>query len=78
MSSGLTDHQVEILSRALQHGGVLAAPFGHAGADSLVDDMEAQVAELEANGMVKAWRDADGSLQRLEVTSKGYVALGVR
>jgi hypothetical protein len=78
MSSDLTDHQVEILSRALQHGGVLAAPFGHPGEDSLVDEMEAHVADLETGGLVKAWRAEDHSLQRLEVTSKGYAALGVR
>lgn len=78
MSSGLTDHQIEILSRALQHGGVLAAPFGHPGEDSLIEDMEAQVADLEADGLVKAWRDEEGSLQRLEVTGRGYAALGTR
>ncbi|MGQ4877631.1 hypothetical protein ACOJCM_03545 [Billgrantia sp. LNSP4103-1] len=78
MDHDLTDHQVEILSRALQHGGVLAAPFGHPGEDSLVDEMEAQAADLEAGGLVKAWRDENGSLQRLEVTSQGYAALGVR
>lgn len=78
MSSELTDHQVEILSRALQHGGVLSAPFGHLGEDSLVDDMEAHTADLEERGLIKARRDKDGSLQRLEVTAKGYAALGVR
>ncbi|MGR2739056.1 hypothetical protein ACUY1T_11475 [Billgrantia sp. Q4P2] len=78
MSDDLTDLQIELLSRALQHGGVLAAPFGHLGEDSLVSDMKEHAAGLEANGLARVWRDDEGGLERIEVTSRGYAALGVR
>ncbi|NIC08068.1 hypothetical protein [Billgrantia bachuensis] len=78
MGSELTDHQIEILSYAMQHGGVLAAPFGHLGEDSKVLNMEKHVAGLEAAGLVRVKRDEEGGMERIEVTSKGYAALGVR
>ncbi|QOR38223.1 hypothetical protein HNO52_06635 [Billgrantia diversa] len=78
MDDDLTDHQIEILSFAMQHGGVLAAPFGHLGEDSKVAEMEEHVARLAADGLVSVRRDEEGELERIEVTSKGYAALGVR
>lgn len=78
MEGELTDHQIEILSYAMQHGGVLAAPFGHLGEDSKVSKMEEHVAGLEADELVRVRRDEEGGMERIEVTSKGYAALGVR
>ncbi len=78
MKHELTDHQVEIISYALQHGGVLAAPFGHFGDDSLVEELPAHVKALEADGLVTVTRDEHGDLQRIELTPQGQAALGVR
>lgn len=78
VTGSLTNHQIEILSYAMQHGGVIAAPFGHLGEDGGVREMKEHVAGLEADGLVRVSRDDEGELARIELTSKGYVALGIR
>ncbi|MFG6175670.1 hypothetical protein ACGTN6_00330 [Halomonas sp. THAF12] len=73
----LDDTQRELLARVLQHGGVLGAPFGHAGEDSheplILDD----IAALEAAGLIKVERDDERCVRRIELTTSGYRALEV-
>ncbi|XKE44323.1 hypothetical protein LG302_13210 [Halomonas organivorans] len=71
----LEDSQRELLARILQHGGVLAAPFGHMGEDSLLPDLLADIEALEASGRLRVERDPDGDPRRLELTPQGYEAL---
>ncbi|MBB3141193.1 hypothetical protein [Halomonas organivorans] len=73
----LGDTRRELMARVLQHGGVLVAPFGHAGGDSheamILDD----IAALEAAGFLEVGRDDEGRVHRIELTSSGYRALEV-
>lgn len=69
--------QRELLARILQHGGVLAAPFGHFGEDSLLPELLADIEALEAAGRIGVTRDGAGAPCRLELTAAGYHALGI-
>lgn len=78
MSADLTNHQRELLSRVLQHGGVLASPFGHAGEDSLLPEVLGAIDDLEAKGLITVMRFRDShDPQRIELTARGYAALGI-
>ncbi|MFC3282366.1 hypothetical protein [Litchfieldella rifensis] len=78
MSTDLTSHQRELLSRVLQHGGVLASPFGHAGEDSLLPQVLDDIDDLEAKGLITVTRFQDShDPQRIELTATGYTALGI-
>ncbi|MDR9440183.1 MAG: hypothetical protein RI841_11945 [Halomonas sp.] len=78
MSGNLTEHQVELLSRVLQHGAVLASPFGHPGEDSLLEEVLEDIDALEAEGLITVDR-ARGSdePERITLTQEGYDALGM-
>lgn len=71
------DSRRELLARILQHGGVLAAPFGHAGHDSLTPRVRADIDALEGSGAIRVERDARGHPRRLTLTEAGYRALGI-
>lgn len=73
----LDETQRELLARVLQHGGVLAAPFGHAGEDSHEAGVLADIAALEEAGCLSVVRDDQRRPRRLELTPAGYRALGV-
>ncbi|MCK2183742.1 hypothetical protein [Halomonas getboli] len=73
----LDESRRELLARVLQHGGVLAAPFGHAGEDSHQPRELADIAALEEAGHLAVQRDDEGRPSRLELTPSGYRALGV-
>lgn len=78
MSNDFKGEQRELLARVLQHGGVLTAPFGHLGHDSLLAEMLADIDDLEAQGLIRVSRAPDDRRpQRLELTQAGYAALGV-
>lgn len=78
MSEALTEPQRELLARVLQHGGVLAAPFGHVGEDSLLEEILDDIDRLEAQGLlvVDRGRGSDQA-ERIELTEAGYGALGM-
>lgn len=76
MSIDLTDHQRELLARLLQHGGVLAAPFGHPGDDSLEEALREDIDALEAEGLITVERQrGNAAPDRLSLTEAGYDAL---
>lgn len=78
MSHDLNDHQWELLARLLQHGGVLAAPFGHLGVDSLLAKVKADIDALEARGLIAVERTGEHDEPvRLTLTEAGYAALGM-
>ncbi|EPC02602.1 hypothetical protein L861_09675 [Litchfieldella anticariensis FP35 = DSM 16096] len=78
MGTDLTSHQMELLSRVLQHGGVLASPFGHAGEDSLLSRVLEDIGELESRGLITVKRFQDSQdPQQIELTAMGYAALGI-
>lgn len=78
MSSDLTEHQMELLTRVLEHGGVLASPFGHPGEDSLLEEVLEDVVDLEARGLitVDSTRGSDEP-ERITLTPAGYEALDI-
>ncbi|MFY0991783.1 hypothetical protein [Halomonas sp. C05BenzN] len=77
MSADLNGHQLELLARILQHGGVLASPFGHPGEDSLLREVLDDIDDLEARGLIEVKRDRSHDAPRqLELTETGYAALG--
>ncbi|MDI5922952.1 hypothetical protein QLQ86_19525 [Halomonas sp. LR5S13] len=74
MSGDLTEHQMELLARVLQHGGALASPFGHPGEDSLLEDIDT----LEARGLITVDRTrGSDEPERISLTQEGYDALGM-
>ena len=78
MSIDLTDHQRELLARVLQHGGVLAAPFGHPGDDSLEGALLEDIDALEAEGLITVERHRGSKApERLSLNEAGYDALGM-
>ncbi|MDX1465466.1 MAG: hypothetical protein R3215_07190 [Halomonas sp.] len=78
MSIDLTEYQRELLARVLQHGGVLAAPFGHPGDDSLKEALLDDIDALEAEGLITVERARGHEApERLSLTEAGYVALGM-
>ena len=76
MRGDLSEHQMELLSRVLQHGAVLASPFGHPGEDSLLQEVQEDIDTLEAEGLITVDR-ARGSdkPERISLTPSGYDAL---
>ncbi|MDT8878713.1 hypothetical protein RSO68_04465 [Halomonas saccharevitans] len=78
MSIDLTEYQRELLARVLQHGGVLAAPFGHPGDDTLEEALMEDVDALEAEGLIMVERSRGHEApERLSLTEAGYDALGM-
>lgn len=78
MSGDLTEHQMELLARALQHGGALAAPFGHPGEDSLLEEVLEDIDTLEARGLLSVERTrGSDEPERVTLTREGYDALGM-
>ncbi|GEK74677.1 MULTISPECIES: hypothetical protein [Halomonas] len=76
-SHDLDESRRELLARVLQHGGVLAAPFGHAGENSHESRDLADIAALEEAGHLVIQRDDEGRPSRLELTPSGYRVLGI-
>ena len=78
MSHDLTSHQWELLAGVLQHGGVLAAPFGHLGVDSLLAGVLSDIDALEERGLIAVERSGEhDEPARLTLTEAGYAALGM-
>ncbi|MGM0912789.1 MAG: hypothetical protein ACQEXC_06100 [Pseudomonadota bacterium] len=78
MSGDLTEHQMELLARVLQHGGALASPFGHPGEDSLLEEVLEDIDSLEARGLLAVDRTRGrDEPERISLTQAGYGALGV-
>lgn len=78
MSGELTEHQMELLTRVMQHGGVLAAPFGHPGEDSLLEEVLEDIDALEARGLITAdWTRGSDQPERITLTPAGYEALDI-
>ncbi|CAM3447528.1 hypothetical protein [Halomonas lysinitropha] len=78
MSGELTEHQMELLSRVMQHGGVLASPFGHPGEDSLLEEVLEDIDELEARGLITVdWTRGSDEPERITLTPAGYEALDI-
>ncbi len=78
MPHDLTDHQLEILARVLQHGGVLSSPFGHSDEDALLPEMREDIAALEGKGLITVTaHSGSGQGETLTLTEEGYVALGM-
>jgi len=78
MSNELTEQQLELLTRVLQHGGVLAAPFGHPGEDSLMEEVREDIDALEARGLISAdWTRGSDAPERITLTPAGYDALDI-
>lgn len=78
MSEAFTEQQRELLARVLQHGGVLAAPFGHVGEDSLLDEVLDDIDLLEAEGLLAVDRErGSDQAERIELTPAGYEAMGM-
>lgn len=76
MSYDLTDQQLELLARLLQHGGVLSSPFGHSDEDSLLPVLREDIAALEAAGLITVAPHAgSGQGETLALTEEGYAAL---
>lgn len=78
----MEDHELdtsrhELLARVLQHGGVLAAPFGHAGDDSHEAGILADIDALEAAGYLSVDRDVAGAPRRITLSPQGYRVLGI-
>lgn len=78
MSGDLTEHQMELLARVLQHGGALASPFGHPGEDSLLEEVLEDLDALEASGLITVDRTRGSDApERVSLTQEGYDALGM-
>ncbi|MGM0982346.1 MAG: hypothetical protein ACQEXG_02795 [Pseudomonadota bacterium] len=78
MSGELTEHQMELLARVMQHGGVLAAPFGHPGEDSLLEEVLEDIDDLEARGLITVdWTRGSDGPERITLTPAGYEALDI-
>lgn len=78
MSEPLNEQQQELLARVLQHGGVLAAPFGHVGEDSLLEEVLEEIDALEAMGLLAVDRTrGSDEPERIALTETGYDALGM-
>lgn len=78
MSHELTDHQLELLARVLQHGGVLSSPFGHSDEDALLPALREDIAALEEKGLITVTAHAGrGKGETLTLTEEGYAALGM-
>lgn len=78
MSSDLTENQTELLARLLQHGGVLASPFGHPGEDSLLEEVLEDIDDLEARGLITVNRTrGSDEPERITLSPEGYDALGM-
>ncbi|MCG6657433.1 hypothetical protein HOP52_06600 [Halomonas campisalis] len=78
MSYDLTDHQLELLARVLQHGGVLSSPFGHSDEDSLLPALHEEIAALEEAGLITVTPHAgSGQGETLTLTEEGYAALDI-
>lgn len=78
MPHDLTDHQLELLTRVLQHGGVLSSPFGHSDEDALLPALRGDIAALEAQGLITVTtHEAPGHGETLTLTEEGYAALGM-
>jgi len=78
MSGELTEHQMELLTRVMQHGGVLAAPFGHPGEDSLLEEVLEDIDALEARGLITAdWTRGSDQPERITLTPAGYETLDI-
>jgi len=78
MSGDLTEHQIELLSRVLQHGGTLASPFGHPGEDSLLEEVLEDIDTLEARRLIRVDRTrGSDEPERITLTPEGYDALGM-
>lgn len=78
MSGDLTEHQMELLARVLQHGGALSSPFGHPGEDSLLEEVLEDIDTLEARGLLTVDRTrGSDEPERISLTQGGYDALGM-
>ncbi|AXY41101.1 hypothetical protein D1793_02210 [Halomonas sp. JS92-SW72] len=76
MSHELTDHQLELLARVLQHGGVLSSPFGYSDEDALLPALREDIAALEEKGLITVTPHAGrGQGETLTLTEEGYAAL---
>jgi len=76
MSYDLTDHQLELLARVLQHGGVLSSPFGHSDEDTLLPALHDDIAILEEMGLITVTPHAGRAEgETLTLTEEGYSAL---
>ncbi|WP_404296588.1 hypothetical protein [Halomonas sp.] len=76
MPHDLTDHQLELLTRVLQHGGVLSSPFGHSDEDALLAALREDIAALEKKGLITVTPHAGrGQGETLRLTEEGYAAL---
>ncbi len=76
MPHDLTDHQLELLSRVLQHGGVLSSPFGHSDEDALLPALLEEIVVLEQMGLITVTPHAgSGGGETLTLTEEGYAAL---
>lgn len=76
MSQNLTDHQLELLTRVLQHGGVLSSPFGHSDEDTLLPALLEEIVVLEKMGLITVTpRAGSGRGETLRLTEEGYAAL---
>lgn len=78
MSGDLTERQLELLARVLQHGGALASPFGHPGEDSLLEEVLEDIDALEARGLITVDRTRGSDQpERIGLTQAGYDVLGM-
>ncbi|TDO06912.1 MULTISPECIES: hypothetical protein [Halomonas] len=78
MSDDLTENQMELLARVLQHGGTLASPFGHPGEDSLLEEVLEDIDTLEARGLIMVNRTRGSEEpERITLSRAGYDALGM-
>ncbi|WP_416140064.1 hypothetical protein ACM26W_06735 [Halomonas sp. HK25] len=78
MPHDLTDHQMELLARVLQHGGVLSSPFGYSDEDALLPALRKDIAALEEKGLITVTPHAGSSGgETLTLTEEGYAALGM-
>ncbi|MFC2990912.1 hypothetical protein [Halomonas tibetensis] len=76
MPHNLTDHQLELLTRVLQHGGVLSSPFGYSDEDALLPALREDIAVLEKMGLITVVPHTGSRLgETLTLTEEGYAAL---
>jgi hypothetical protein len=77
MAHDLSDHQLELLARVLQHGGVLSSPFGHSDEDRLLPALRQDIA-LESKGLIRVTPHGGPGQDQgetLALTEEGYAAL---
>ncbi|MCA1768585.1 MAG: hypothetical protein LC652_01045 [Halomonas sp.] len=78
MPHDLTDHQLELLTRVLQHGGVLSSPFGYSEEDALLPALREDIAALEKMSLITVVpHTGSGRGETLTLTEEGYAALGM-